>query len=193
MLSSGHEHSSICSLSFNVTTVLRKKKCTPTASCSQNLGHQQKEYRMLSRASPPSCSLCWPIVLWLLWVKRIQWVQSASKCNVFCLPPAICFAVATARSASQRDVPAASWTLKHWMAKHVPAQASRLSTCSGNCLRNALFFHKKKLQNPAGLWKLVKIWHLCNCNHLYGNRRLHTQHAGSGGMSSLRDAQSWCV
>jgi hypothetical protein len=25
MLSSGHEHSSICSLSFNVTTVLRKK------------------------------------------------------------------------------------------------------------------------------------------------------------------------
>ena len=37
MLSSGHEHSFICSLSFNVITVLKntiKKKCTPTASCS---------------------------------------------------------------------------------------------------------------------------------------------------------------
>ena len=35
MLSSGHEHSFICSLSFNVNTVLKNikiKKCTPTAS-----------------------------------------------------------------------------------------------------------------------------------------------------------------
>ena len=36
MLSSGHEHSFICSLSFNVITVLKQhiKQCTPTASCS---------------------------------------------------------------------------------------------------------------------------------------------------------------
>ena len=39
MLSSGNERSFICSLSFNVITVLKQQqgKCTPTASCSLSL------------------------------------------------------------------------------------------------------------------------------------------------------------
>ena len=59
MLSSGHEHSFICSWSFNVITVLKKtmKKCTPTASCSL---------------------LFWPILRWL---KRLLFRANRGQAN----------------------------------------------------------------------------------------------------------------
>ena len=69
--------------------------------------------------------------------------QSASRCKVFC------FAASHLLRRGYRTVclttwRAASWTLKHWMDKHVPAQVSRLGTCSGNCLRNAFLSDTRK-------------------------------------------------
>lgn len=43
------------------------------------------------------------------------------------------------------------------MAKHVPAQASRLSTCSSNCLRNAFLFTKKTYRILRGCGNSLKF------------------------------------